>query len=83
MRERATADTAADWTAFDESVVFPCYFKDLKHPRQQGKKDCPLLEILLPACSPSLPGGGTITDAALFGRKKLFRSAAPLSPVRQ
>jgi len=65
------ADTAADCAAFDETVVFLSHFKDLKDPRQQCKVDYPLPEILLLCLLAVLAGAETITDIALFGRKKL------------
>src|ERR1700722_2629999 len=71
MRERAMADTGADWTAFDETVVFLSHFKDLKDFRQQGKVDYPLEEILRLCLLAVLAGAETITDIALFGCKKL------------
>ena len=61
----------ADWTAFEETVVFLSHFNDLKDPRQQGKVDYPLEEILLLCLIAVLAGAETITDIALFGRKKL------------
>jgi len=57
--------------ALDEAVVFLGYFKDLKDHRQQGKVDYPLEEILLLCLLAVLAGAETITDIALFGRKKL------------
>ena len=63
--------TGADCAAFDETVVFLSHFKDLKDPRQQGKVDYPLEEILLLCLIAVLAGAETITDIALFGRKKL------------
>ena len=65
------AEAAADCTAFDETVVFLSHFKDLEDPRQQGKVDYPLDEILLLCLIAVLAGAETITDIALFGRKKL------------
>jgi hypothetical protein len=65
------ADTAADCTAFNETVVFLSHFKDLKDPRQQGKVDYLLKEILLLCLMAVLAGAETMTDIALFGRKKL------------
>ena len=65
------AVTAADCTAFDETVVFLSHFKDLKDPRQQGKVDYLLKEILLLCLMAVLAGAETMTDIALFGRKKL------------
>jgi hypothetical protein len=35
-------DATTDCAAFDETVVFLSYFKDLKDPRQQGKVTYPL-----------------------------------------
>jgi hypothetical protein len=64
-------DTGADWTAFDETVVFLSHFKDLKDFRQQGKVDYPLEEILRLCLLAVLAGAETITDIALFGCKKL------------
>ena len=40
-------DASAVCAAYDETVVFLSYFKDLKDPRQQGKVTYPLDEILL------------------------------------
>jgi predicted transposase YbfD/YdcC len=60
-----------DYTAFDETVVFLSYFKDLDDPRQQGKVSYPLEEILLLCLLAVLAGAQTITDIALFGCKKL------------
>ncbi len=64
-------ETAADWTGFDEIVVFLRYFNDLKDPRQQGKVVYPLDEILLLCLLAVLAGAETFTDIALFGDKKL------------
>jgi predicted transposase YbfD/YdcC len=61
----------SDCAALDESVVFLSHFKDLKDPRQQGKVDYPLEEILLLCLLAVLAGAETITDIALFGCKKL------------
>jgi predicted transposase YbfD/YdcC len=65
------AGTAADCGAFDEAVVFLSHFKDLGDPRQQAKVTYPLEEILLLCLLAVLAGAETITDIALFGRKKL------------
>ena len=65
------AGAAADCTAFDETVVFLSHFKDLQDPRQQAKVTYPLEEILLLCLLAVLAGAETITDIALFGRKKL------------
>ena len=82
------AETAANWTGFDETVVFLRHFNDLKDPRQQGKADYPLAEILLLFCLIAvLAGAETITDIGLLGRKKLdllrrFRPFANGTPAR-
>jgi hypothetical protein len=64
-------DATTDCTAFDETVVFLSYFKDLKDPRQQGKVTYPLDEILLLCLLAVLAGAETVVDIALFGCKKL------------
>lgn len=64
--ENATTDCAA----FDETVVFLSYFKDLKDPRQQGKVTYPLDEIILLCLPAVLAGAETFVDIALFGCKK-------------
>ena len=61
----------ADCVAFDETVVFLSHFKDLADPRQQAKVSYPLAEILLLCLLAVLAGAQTMTDIALFGRKKL------------
>ena len=63
--------TTAACSAFGETVVFLSHFRELKDPRQQGKVDYPLAEILLLCLLAVLAGAETITDIALFGRKKL------------
>jgi len=78
--------TTADCAAFDETVVFLSHFKDLEDPRQQGKVDYPLEEILLLCLLAVLAGAETVTDIALFGRKKLgllrrFRPFAKGTPA--
>ncbi len=65
------AEAALDGTAFDETIVFLSHCKDLTDPRQQGKVACPLPEVLLFCLLAVLAGAETITDIALFGRKKL------------
>jgi predicted transposase YbfD/YdcC len=62
---------AAECAAFDEAVVFLSHFSDLQDPRQQAKVAYPLSEILLLCLLAVLAGAETITDIALFGRKKL------------
>ena len=63
--------TTADCAAFAETVVFLSHFKALNDPRQQGKVDYPLDEILLLCLLGVLAGAETMVDIALFGRKKL------------
>jgi predicted transposase YbfD/YdcC len=64
-------DETTNCAAFDETVVFLCYFKDLNDPRQQGKITYPLDEILLLCLLAVLAGAETFVDIALFGCKKL------------
>ena len=64
-------DAARDCAVFGETVVFLSYFKDLRDPRQQGKVEYPLDEILLLCLLAVLAGAETFVDIALFGRKKL------------
>ena len=64
-------DGATDCAAFDETVVFLRYFKDLQDPRQQGKIAYPLDEILLLCLLAVLAGAECFTEIALFGTKKL------------
>ena len=64
------ADASTDCAAFNETVVFLSYFKDLKDPRQQGKIIYPLDEILLLCLLAVLAGAETMVDIALFGCKK-------------
>lgn len=63
----ATAESGA----FEETVVFLSYFKDLADPRQQSKVSYPLDEILLLCLLAVLAGAETFVDIALFGNKKL------------
>ena len=65
------ADAGADYAALHETVVFLSHFKDLRDQRQQAKVTYPLEEILLLCLLAVLAGAETITDIALFGRKKL------------
>ena len=80
------ADAAPDCPAFDETVVFLSHFRNLQDPRQQAKVTYPLEEILLLCLLAVLAGAETITDIALFGRKKLdllrrFRPFASGTPA--
>jgi predicted transposase YbfD/YdcC len=70
MREDGM-DGATDCAAFDETVVFLRYFKDLQDSRQQGKIAYPLDEILLLCLLAVLAGAECFTEIALFGTKKL------------
>ena len=70
MREDGM-DGATDCAAFDETVVFLRYFKDLQDPRQQGKVAYPLDEIVLLCLLAVLAGAECFTEIALFGAKKL------------
>jgi DDE_Tnp_1-associated/Transposase DDE domain len=63
-------DARTNCAAFDETVVFLSYFKDLKDPHQQGKVTYPLDEILLLCLLAVLAGAETFVDIALFGCKK-------------
>ena len=63
-------DATTDCAAFDDTVVFLSYFKDLKDPRQQGKVTYPLDEILLLCLLAVLAGAETFVDIAVFGCKK-------------
>ena len=79
-------DAATDGAVFAETVVFLSYFKDLRDPRQQGKVEYPLDEILLLCLLAVLAGAETFVDIALFGRKKLgllrrFRPFAEGTPA--
>ena len=81
------ADVTADCAAFDETVVFLSHFNDLKDPRQRGKVDYPLEEMLLLCLIAVVGGADTITDIALFGRRKLdllrrFRRFANGTPAQ-
>jgi predicted transposase YbfD/YdcC len=64
-------ETPTDCAIFAETVVFLSYFKDLRDPRQQGKVEYPLDEILLLCLLAVLAGAETFVDIALFGSKKL------------
>ncbi len=79
-------DAATGSAVFAETVVFLSYFKDLRDPRQQGKVEYPLDEILLLCLLAVLAGAETFVDIALFGRKKLgflrrFRPFAEGTPA--
>jgi hypothetical protein len=68
---RAAMDNVTtDCTAFNETIVFLRFFKDLKDPRQQSKVTYPLDEILRLCLLAVLAGAEAVTDIALFGCKK-------------
>src|SRR4051794_12491974 len=60
-----------DVGAFEETVVFLSYVKDLADPRQRGKISYPLDEILLLCLLAVRAGAEKFVDIALFGTKKL------------
>ena len=61
----------SELTAFDDTVCFLDYFKDLPDPRQAGKVIYPLPEVLLLCLLAVLAGAETFVDIARFGEKKL------------
>jgi predicted transposase YbfD/YdcC len=65
----ASSDAALPAAA--EVIGFLDHFKDLHDPRQQGKVDYPLDEILLLCLTATLAGAEHVTEIALFGEKKL------------
>jgi hypothetical protein len=72
-------NVTSNCTAFDETVVFLRFFKDLEDPRQQSKVTYPLDEILLLCLLVVLAGAAAVIDIALFGCKKrdLLRRLRP------
>jgi predicted transposase YbfD/YdcC len=79
-------EMSADSGAFEESIVFLKYFKELPDPRQRGKVMYPLEEVLLLCLLAVLAGAETITDIARFGETKLallrrFRSFEDGTPA--
>ena len=65
--------------AFQESVVFLSYFRDLPDYRQPGKITCSLNEILLLCLLAVLAGADTVVDIARFGvaKRDLLRRFLP------
>src|SRR3954470_4540948 len=61
MRRSAETCTARN-DAFEETVVFLSYFKDLADPRQRGKISYPLDEILLLCLLAVLAGAETFVE---------------------
>lgn len=79
-------EMSADSGAFEESIVFLKYFRELPDPRQRGKVMYPLEEVLLLCLLAVLAGAETITDIARFGETKLallrrFRSFEDGTPA--
>ena len=68
--------TTAGCAAFDETVVFLSHFKDLEDPRQQGKVDYPLEEILILCLLAVLAGAETVTDIPCSAAKSWTYCAA-------
>jgi predicted transposase YbfD/YdcC len=64
-------DTATDCAEFGETAVFLSHFNELSDPRQKGKVNYPLDEILLLCLLAVLAGAEAFTEIALFGVKKL------------
>ena len=75
------AGAAWNCTAFDQPGVFVGPFTARQDPRQQSKVTYPLDEILLLCLLAVLAGAETVTDIALFGRKKrdLLRRFRPFA----
>jgi hypothetical protein len=65
----AMAGLQSDCGAFDETVVFLRYFKDLPDSRQAAKVVYPLDEVLLLSLLAVLAGAETIVDIARFGKR--------------
>jgi predicted transposase YbfD/YdcC len=63
-------DTAHDFPALAEAVVFLCHFNDLTDPRQRGKITYPLDEVLLLSLLAVLAGAESFVEIARFGEKK-------------
>jgi predicted transposase YbfD/YdcC len=65
------AETAVEFGAIQEAIVFLRYFKDLPDPRQPGKVTYPRDEVLLLCLLAVLGGAETFVDIARFGEKKI------------
>ena len=63
--------TAADFGAISEAVVFLEYYRDFPDARQPGKVIYPFDEVLLLGLLAVLAGAETFVDIARFGEKKL------------
>ena len=70
----------SELTAFDETVVFLDYFKDLPDPRQAGKVIYPLPEVLLLCLLAVQAGAETFVYIARFGEEE-DRCAAAVPAV--
>jgi predicted transposase YbfD/YdcC len=64
-------ETAVEFGAIQEAIVFLQYFNDLPDPRQPGKVTYPLDEVLLLCLLAVLGGAETFVDIARFGEKKI------------
>lgn len=64
-------EAGSEPTAFDETVVFLDYFRDLPDPRQADKVIYSLPEVLLLCLLAVLAGAETFVDIARFGEKKI------------
>jgi predicted transposase YbfD/YdcC len=75
-----TAQAKAD-QAYDEVVGWMEHFEPIEDPRQSGKVDYPLVEILLLVLIAVLGGAEGWVEVAAFGRKKLafLRRFAPFA----
>lgn len=60
-----------DVGAFEETVAFMDYFKELPDPRQAGKVIYPLAEVMLLCLLAGLGGAESLVDIARFGEKKI------------
>jgi predicted transposase YbfD/YdcC len=74
----STAQAQAD-QAYDQVIGWMEHFKPIEDPRQSGKVDYPLVEILLLVLLAVLGGAEGWVEVATFGRKKLafLRRFAP------
>jgi predicted transposase YbfD/YdcC len=71
MAEGTMGQTAADFGAISEAVVFLEYYRDFPDARQPGKVIYPFDEVLLLGLLAVLAGAETFVDIARFGEKKL------------
>jgi predicted transposase YbfD/YdcC len=71
MAEGAMGQTAGDFGAISEAVVFLEYYRDFPDARQPGKVIYPFDEVLLLCLLAVLAGAETFVDIARFGEKKV------------